>query len=523
MQQYIANNSLDDKRLCADNERVPAPSLEDSYRRRHVVLGVLCLSLLLVVASNMALNVALPVLGRDLHAGSTALAWVVDVYVLAFAGLLLPAGALGDRFGRKGVLQCGLTVFVIAATLAAFTTAPWQLALARAVMGAGAALVMPGTLSILATVFPPAERPSAIAVWASVAGASVAVSITGSGLVLEHFWWGAVFIGMAAIGAAALLAGRWLLPTSRHAAEARFDHMGAVLSLLGVTGVLYGLIEGPDLGWSAPEIVGAFVIGLLAVTSFVTWERRRSHPMLDVTFFADRRFMAGSLSIAVAYFALFGMYFLMTQYLQLVRGYSPLRAGVCALPAGIMQLAAANRSRSAVARYGMRRVLVAGLLASAGGLGLLATSGTASAIAVFEIGLGLLGVGIGMTMPPATGAIMRSLPQHMAGVGSAVNDLTREVGGAFGIGLLGSIALSRYRAILGPVLSGMPTSTRDSAAGGLAQVLGTPGSTQRAIGEAAQKAYTSGLELAMVVGAAFIVLAAASVGLGLRARSTSSG
>jgi EmrB/QacA subfamily drug resistance transporter len=487
---------------------MPLPSIEASYRRRWLVLAVLCLSVLLVVVSNMALNVALPILGRQLHAGTSALAWVVDAYVLCFAGLLLPAGALGDRFGRKGTLQCGLVVFIAAAAAGAFSAETWQLILARGVMGAGAALVMPGSLSILATVFPPAERPRAIAVWASVAGGSVAVSIVWSGAMLEHFWCGSIFLGMAAVAAAALVAGWWLLPTSRHPDEARLDPVGAALSVIGVTGLLYGFIQAPDDGWTAPAVVAAFAAGVAGLAAFIAWERRCAHPMLDVRFFAQRRFSLGSLSIAAAYFALFGMYFVFTQYFQLVRGYSPLAAGLYALPAGVAQFAVANLARPLVVRHGIRAVLAGGLVASAAGLAVLATSGTASPAWAFEVGLALLGVGIGLTMPPATGAIMASLPPHKAGVGSAVNDLDRELGGAFGIGVLSSITLSVYRARITPALAGLPARTATGARASLAQAV-TAGANGPL--RAARHAFSAGLDLAMIVGAACLAAAAVTV------------
>jgi EmrB/QacA subfamily drug resistance transporter len=498
---------------------MPIPSIETSYRRRWLVLAVLCLSVLLAVMSNMALNVALPTLGRQLHAGASALAWVVDTYVLCFAGLLLPAGALGDRFGRKGTLQCGLAVFITAAAAGAFAAETWQLILARGVMGAGAALVMPGSLSILATVFPPAERPKAIAIWASVAGGSVAVSIMWSGLMLEHFWWGSIFLGMAAVAAAALAAGWWLLPTSRHPDEARLDPAGAVLSVTGVTGLLYGFIQAPGDGWAAPPIVAAFAVGVAALAAFIAWELRSSHPTLDVRFFAQRRFSLGSLSIAAAYFALFGMYFAFTQYFQLVRGYSPLAAGLCALPAGLAQFAVANLAGPLVARHGIRSVLGGGLAASAAGLAILASSGTASPPWAFEAGLGLLGVGIGLAMPPATGTIMASLPPHKVGVGSAVNDLDRELGGAFGIGVLSTITLSCYRSRLAPALSSLPARTAASAKAGLAQALAT-GSP---LGTAARHAYSAGLDLAMAAGAGCVAAAAITVLLALRASAADEG
>jgi MFS family permease len=248
----------------------------------------------------MALNVALPTIGRTLHAGASSLAWVVDIFVLCFAGLLLPGGAVGDRFGRKGTLQCGLVIFAAAAALGAFSTATWELIAARGVMGVGSALIMPGTLSILATVFPPAERPRAIGIWASVAGGSVALSITWSGAMLENFWWGSIFLGMAGIAVVALAGGWLLLPTSRHPEQARLDPPGALLSVIGVTGLLYGFIQAPDDGWTAAPILAAFAAGVAALAGFVAWERRAGHPVLDLSFFAERRFSFGSLAIAAA-------------------------------------------------------------------------------------------------------------------------------------------------------------------------------------------------------------------------------
>ena len=496
---------------------MPAPTIEASYRRRWLVLAVLCLSILLLVVSNMALNVALPTLGRQLHAGTSALAWIVDVYVLCFAGLLLPAGTVGDRYGRKGTLQCGLVVFIVAATAGAFATGAWQLVLARAAMGIGAALVMPGTLSILASVFPPAERHRAIAIWASVAGGSVAISITWSGAMLEQFWWGSLFLGMAVVAAVALVAGWRLLPTSRHPGQARLDPAGAVLSVLGVTGLLYGFIQAPDYGWTAPRILVGFGVGVAGLAGFVVWERRIQQPMLDIGFFAQRRFGFGSLAIGAAYFALFGMYFVFTQYLQLVRGYSPLAAGLCALPAGLAQFAVANLAKPLAARYGFRPVLTGGLAGSAAGLAVLAASSTGSPVWWFEAGLGLLGAGIGLAMPPATGAIMSSLPPHKAGAGSAVNDLVRELGGAFGIGVLGSLTLAQYRDRLAPALASHPMAAADSVRAGLAQALVAGGGPGSPLGVAARHAYAAGLDLGMLAGAGCAAVAAVVVCLGLRA------
>lgn len=337
-----------------------------------------------------------------------------------------------------------------------------------------------------------------------MAGAAVAVSITWSGLMLEYFWWGSIFLGMAAVAAVALVAGYAVLPTSRHPDQARLDPVGAGLSVLGVTGLLFGFIQAPVDGWASPAVLVAFAVGLAALVTFWRFERRVARPMLEVGLFRQRRVTVGSLAIAAAYFALVGMYFVFTQYFQLVRGYSPLEAGLCTLPAGLAQLAVAQLATPLVARCGYRRVLTGGLLTSAAGLLVLATSSVQSAPWGFEIGLGLLGAGIGLTMPPATGAIMSSLPAHKAGVGSAVNDLARELGGAFGIGVLGSLTLSQYQSHLAPVLA-------SSAHQGLAQALAIAGRPDIDIGLAARTAYSSGLALAMNVGAVLVLAAAVIV------------
>ena len=500
---------------------MPLPTLETSYRRRWLVLATLCLSVLLVVLANMALNVALPSLGRDLHAGTTSLAWVVDSYVLCFAAFLLPAGAIGDRFGRKGVLQCGLLIFGAAAVAAASSSTVGELVAARAVMGFGAALVMPGTLAILATVFPPAERAQAIAIWASVAGGSVAVSIVWSGFVLEHFWWGAIFLSMALLALVTLVTGWFLLPTSRQANAARLDPVGVALSILATAGLLYAFIQAPDDGWRSPTILVAFGLGAAGLVAFVAWERSRTDPMLTLTFFADFRFSLGTFSIAGAYFALFGTYFLLTQYLQLVRGFSPLVAGAAALPAGLAQFATAQLGRPLVPRLGFPRVLAGGLLASAAGLALLAGTQPSSPLWIVECGLGLLGAGVGLAMPPASGAIMASLPADQAGVGSAVNDLSRELGGAFGIGVLGSVALTRSRALLAPHLSGLSPSSRTAASAGLAPALALAHGAHRIFAALARRSFCSGFELAMLTGASLLVVAAGIVALKGSTRTSS--
>jgi EmrB/QacA subfamily drug resistance transporter len=510
MQVILAKLSLDVNQERPKNGPVVTESQAQaqgltSPRRRWVILAVLCLSVLLTVVGNMALNVALPTLGRELHASATSLQWVVDIYVLCFAGLLLPGGAVGDRFGRKGCLQIGLAVYALAAAIGAFAPGIGELLAARAVMGCAAALIMPGTLSILATVFPPAQRPTAIAIWASVAGASVAASITWSGLMLEHFWWGSIFLGMAGLAFIALAAGIFLLPPSRAPERQKLDLIGALLSIAGIAGLLYGFIEAPVYGWTSPQVVGPLLAGLVLLGAFAYWERRTPHPMLDPGFLANRQLLLGSLAIAGVYFALFGMYFDFTQYLQLVRGYSPVVAALYALPAGLAQLATANAARKLAARHGARIVLTAGLVASAAGLLILSASGVSTPPLLSEAGLALLGAGIGLAMPPSTGAIMSALPPAKAGVGSAINDLDRELGGAFGVGLLGSLTLARYKEDVTAAHHTLAPAARE----GLAQAI-TVARTPAAV-HTARTAFTSGLDLAMAVGSACVLATAVIV------------
>jgi len=478
---------------------------DQTSRRRWVILAVLCLSVLLTVVANMSLNVALPTLGRQLHASATSLQWVVDIYVLCFAGLLLPGGAVGDRFGRKGCLQAGLVVFAVAAGLGAFAAGTGELIATRAVMGCAAALIMPGTLSILATVFPPAQRPAAIAIWASVAGASVAASITWSGLMLENFWWGSIFLGMAALAVVTLLAGLFLLPRSRAAERPRLDPVGALLSVAGIAGLLYGFIEAPDDGWASPLVLASLLAGLGILVVFALWERRFAHPMLDPGFVASPRLLLGSLAIGGVYFALFGMYFDFTQYFQLVRGYSPVVAALYALPAGLAQLATANAARRLAGRRGIRVVLTAGLAASAGGLLMLSFSGVSTPPLLSEAGLALLGAGIGLAMPSSTGAIMSALPPARAGVGSAINDLDRELGGAFGVGLLGSLTLAHYKSAVAAAHPALAPAAR----AGIVEAIAVARNPAAVL--AVRGAFTSGLDLAMAVGSACVLATAVVV------------
>jgi EmrB/QacA subfamily drug resistance transporter len=370
----------------------------------------------------------------------------VDAYTLVFAGLLLTAGSLGDRFGRKGALSFGLGLFAIGSALSAVATSPHQLIATRAFMGVGGAFIMPSTLSIITNVFTvPAERARAIAVWAGVAALGVALGPVVGGWLLEHFYWGSVFTVNLPIVALALTGGYFLIPDSRDPSAPKLDLTGAGLSIVGLVALLYAIIQGPNQGWSDGKIVAAFGIAVVVLAGFVAWERHSDHPMLDMNFFKNPRFTAASLSITASFFALFGSIFFLTQLLQIVKGYSTLQAGVRILPQAVVLMIAAPLSARLVERVGTKRVVASGLTLVAAGLLVASRFNDHSGYGLILGAILLLGLGMGCTMAPATESIMGSLPRAKAGVGSAVNDTTRMVGGTLGVAILGSVLSSVYR------------------------------------------------------------------------------
>ena len=431
---------------------------ETIHQRRWAILGVLNLSVFLVVVDNTIVNVALPTLSRDLDASTSDLQWIVDAYSLAFAGLLLAFGSLGDRFGRKGALQLGLVLFALFSVVAAFVETAPQLIAARAAMGVGAAFVFPATLAILTNVFrDPSERAKAIGIWAGTAGMAVALGPISGGWLLEHYWWGSVFFVNVPIVAFALFVGSRLLPSSKDPDAGRLDPVGLLTSVAAVTLLVFTVIEAPRHGWTEPRTIAGFVgsVGLLAV--FVLWERRRRDPMLDVTVFGNPRFSAASVSIAVAFFALFGFVFLITQYFQLVRGYSTLTAGIHTLPFAFGAGIASPVGAQLALRLGTKGVVAAGLLMM--GLGFVWATTLDGQTAYWGPVVGsmlLIAVGLGLTTAPATEAIMGALPREKAGVGSAVNDATRELGGTLGVAVLGSVFSSVYGPKIADLLAGTP-------------------------------------------------------------------
>jgi MFS transporter, DHA2 family, multidrug resistance protein len=501
---------------------IPLHEQPSIHARRWFLLAIMCLSLVLVVMSVSGLNTALPTIQRELGASASDLQWIVDAYAIVFAGLLLSAGAIGDRFGRRRALLGGLAVFGLGTFIGGVASSSTQLIAGRAVMGIGAAFIMPATLSIITAIFPPHERTRAIAIWAGFAGAGASIGPVVTGGLLEGFWWGSTLlvnvpIVVAIIGAVATFA-----PDSRDDTKTPLDPVGALLSLVGLSTLIFGIIQGPEDGWTSGTVLGSFLIAGVALALFVGWERRSDHPMLPLTLFRDRRFSTGSGVITVAFFVMFGFFFLVTQYFQFGRGYSPLEAGLAGLPPALTFIVFSPRSAALAQRYGAARVMALGLVVVAAGFGLLSTLSPDTPYLVIAGALALLGAGMAITVAPATGEIMTSVPLSKAGVGSAVNDTTRELGGALGIALMGSIANTAYRS--GIDLDGvrLPAGTRAVAQEsiGAADALAGRIPGGELLTTRAASAFTDAFTLANTFSVAVALISAAAILIVWRRRRT---
>jgi EmrB/QacA subfamily drug resistance transporter len=501
---------------------------DQPYRHRWWILSVLCLSVLLVVVDNTIVNVALPTISRDLSASTRDLQWVVDGYTLVFAGLLLVGGNLGDRLGRRRVLQAGLVLFAVFSVGAAISRTSAELIAARGAMGVAAALIFPATLAILNNVFTvQRERATAIGVWAGVSGLATAIGPVSGGLLLRHFSWSSVFYVSVPVVTVALVTGRLLLPESRDPKAGRYDPLGALLSVAGISLLTWSIIEAPTRGWAAPDIVGGLAAATLLLAAFAWWQARRPDPMLDVRLFRNPRFSVASGAIALAFFGLFGFIFVITQYFQAVRGYNPLRAGVATLPFAVILMACSPVAIMLMKRVGTKAVVAAGLaLISAGFVVSASIPVYAAYWGWIVIAMTLMAVGLALTAGPATDAIMGALPPEKAGAGSAVNDTTRQLGGTLGVAILGSVLSSAYS---GRVLSvftshGAPFAVASRASqsivAGIITAAHLPPALRSAAADAVRQAFVTGMHQAswVVVGATALGSVLALVFLPARAR-----
>jgi EmrB/QacA subfamily drug resistance transporter len=490
------------------------PAELTGHPRRWFILAILCLCLVLVVASVSSLNVAIPSIQRSLGATQSQLQWILDAYALVFAGLLLPMGALGDRYGRKWTLIAGLVLYAVAAILASRSDSADQVIANRAVMGVAAALIMPSTLSLLTSVFPPNERPKAIAVWAGFAGAGGAIGVVSSGVLLRWFWWGSVFFVTVPIIVLALALIVPIVPNSADDERRPLDPIGAAFSIGGLFALIYSLIEGPVRGWTDSLVLGGFVVAALLLTVFVLWELRRRFPMLDPRLFRIPRFAIASITITNLFLVMFAMFFVTTQYFQFAKSYTPLAAGVAVLPFAMTMIVVAPRGPLLAAHISVRRTIVLGQLLVAVGTTLLFFVRTGTPYVFCALALVILACGSGLAMPSSTASIMSSLPMNKAGVGSAVNDTTREVGGAIGIAAIGSIVASVYRNSVDSALDALPAGAREAArdnAGAAIEAARTsaPPDQLGALLDSIRDAFTKGMNVGMLTGAALALLGAA--------------
>jgi EmrB/QacA subfamily drug resistance transporter len=438
-------------------------------RRRWVILGVVVVGLLAIVIDNTVLNVALktiasPAAKGGIDASQSELEWAINSYTLVFAGLLFTFGVIGDRIGRKRVLMAGLILFGLGSLFSAYSHSPDQLVAARAVMGLGGAAVMPQTLSIIANVFEPAERPRAIGIWTSAVGIGVAIGPVLGGLLLTHFWWGSVFLINVPVTVVGAIASWILIPESRNPAPGKIDYVGVLASVLGLVLLVYGIVQGGDgESWVSAGVLGPALGGLAVLGLFAWYETRIDHPSLDVRLFKNRNLSASVGSIALLFFGMGGVYFFTSFYLQNVRGYSPLETGLLAVPFAVGQFVMSPRSAPLVAKFGPRTVGVAGMLMNAVAIGGWAFLSEGSPIWIVAVLFFIQGSGLGLAVPAATSGVMEALPRERAGAGSALTNTARQVAVALSVAVLGSILSSSYRHSLDPTLSALPAGARDAA------------------------------------------------------------
>lgn len=507
----------------------------EGHPRRWAILGVLVVSLLIVVLDNTVLNIALPTIQRDLEATAGELVWAVDSYILVFAALLFTWGVLGDRYGRKKILVIGLIIFALASAACAFALTPQMLIGFRAVMGIGGAAVLPTTLAIITVVFPPHERGKAIGAWAGAVGAAVALGPVLGGLLLENpqwsSWitgndWGAVFLINVPIVIVGLI-GIWrIVPESRNPHPQRLDILGLVLSVAGLTLLIYGIIDASQtLSWTAPSVLGPIFAGVVIIAIFLWTEARSDHKSFDVSLFKNRGYAVSLTAVSFAFFALSGITFTLPFYLQILRGYTTLTAGLCFIPFAVGQILAAPRSARMVVKFGYRAVMTTGLLLVAASMLGLVFIGLDTPLWVVLVIFFIFGFGMGNVIAPASTVMQNVLPLARVGAGSAVQNTVRQVGGALGVAIIGTVLATQYATRVVPILSGLPDQVppeaKEAAANSILatdQVLttveesGAPVQIVESVRAEAFQAFVDSSHVTYVLSLVIVLIAAAIVG-----------
>ena len=495
------------------------------YARRWKTLGVLSLSLVILGIDTSILNVALPTLQDEFGASASKLQWMVDSYLLVFAGLLLVFGTLGDRYGRKLALQAGVSIFGLASLAAPLASSSGQVITVRAAMGVGAALIMPATLSIIANVFTGEERGKAIGIWAALAAVGIGLGPLAGGLLLEWFPWWSVFMVNVPFAVAALALGIRYVPESRDPRPGSFDLLGAALSTAGFSILVYAIIEAPEKGWTSGLVIGSLTASLVLLGAFVAWERRIAEPMLDLGFFRNARFSVGTAAVSAAFFALLGGIFALTQYLQFAHGYSAIEAGAIMTPMALGLMIGAGSSSKAVARLGTSRVVAAGLFGVALLLGVTTLWDPSTSAFVLTAWFFGLTLAMGWVMAPATDAVVGAVPAAKSGVASATNTVARMVSGALGVAIIGSLVSSLYsnkvEGSLGALPTPLQTQAEDSIGAANAIAAQLPPQAASDLLATTGDAFTQAMGIGLAVGAALVAAAAVLVLRLLPAREVS--
>ena len=494
-----------------EHEEAEHPEDDVLYRYRWHALIVICAALLIGQIDMTIVNMALPSIATDLDASTSGLQWVMDSYTIVLAGFVLLGGGLAERYGRKGVFMTGLAIFGIASIAGTWSTEMWHLIASRSLMGLGAALFFPPALSIVAVIFPKGERAKAIAIWSAVGGIGTVAGPIVGGFLLESWWWGSVLLVNVPVVVVALIGGALLLPTSRRPGSPPLDRIGAGLSVTGLGIFIFGVIEGPQHGWLSPLIVGALLVGSALIVGFVLWELRTRFPMLQVRVFRLGGVMAGGLGLTTNLLVITGTLFLLPMYLQTVVGESPLVVGLVLMPFGLCFGILVFTSGPATRKVGVRITLPIGLVGMAAGLAVLAYAPSVSGLWMILLGSAIVGAGAAYVAPPGTTAVLNALPTAQAGDGSAVNQITRQVGAAFGVAIAGSILASIYSRDLEPALSALSpsdASIADSSISGANSVAASISTGSQALLDAADAAFISGYRVAMLVPAGLAVITA---------------
>lgn len=496
---------------------IPPPEtngfVHDPARKRNILISV-CMALVTVIASVSILNVAQQDLAVDFGISQGTVLWIINVYTLVLAALLMPVGAIGDRWGRKPVLLCGLVLMGVASAVAALAGSAGLMIIARGVAGAAAAMIMPVTLSVITSTFPPEERAQAIGIWAGVAGAGGMIGMFVAAFMFDIASWRWAFVMPIVLVPIALVLAWRSVPNSREHSEHPFDVLGSVLSALAIGGLVLGIHEGPERGWTASLTIASLIVGLIALVVFIAWEWGRTDPLLDVRAFANRGLAAGSLALVLLFAVMFGIMLVLFPFFQAVLGWSALRSAVGMLPMALLMMPTSALTPRLTQRIGSRLTILLGLVVSSVGLVVLALSASVEGGYMSVLpGLLLIGLGTGLTMTPSTTEITESLPIDKQGVASALNDTTREVGGALGIALLGAVVAAGYRNGMGPAIAGLPDEIATPAREGIGTALGIahspdidPGVAARIV-DAAQHAFVDAWVQAMWSGIALVVVA----------------